>query len=565
MRDFSHTGEAPQRAVVYCRVSGKKQKKDGSGLSSQEHRCRQYAEAKGYEVVEVFPDDRSAEGDFVKRPGMVDLLNFLDQHPNEKFVVIFDDLKRYSRDTEFHLKLRRVMLERGAIRECLNFNFEDSPEGKFNETITAAAGTYERESMGRQNWQKSIARLEQGYCVQSVPPVGYKYIKAPSGGKVLVRDEPAASVVQEALEGFATGRLSSQVEVKRFLESHPDFPRTGYNGEIPQWTAVRMMRQPLYAGLVDGRAWGVSIREGKHEGLISITAFERIQQKLDGGAYAPARKDIATDFPLRGAVCCSECQSPLTAGWSKGKYKKYPYYFCHNKRCDLRGKTISRKKIEGEFEALLGDLQPSRQLVEIAGAMFKDYWDAQLGRSASIRKAIQRELREAERSLEKLLDAVVEATNPRVIAAYEKRIEKVERKKLVLQEKERESASPPQSFEDLFELSIRFLSSPCKLWQTGRFDMQRLVLTLAFPGHLTYCRETGFRTPQPSVPFSFFQTFSLENKMVLPERFELSASPLPRECSTPELRQRWLRYCGKRRAKAAGTCHRAGGGRKRLL
>ncbi len=30
--------------------------------------------------------------------------------------------------------------------------------------------------------------------------------------------------------------------------------------------------------------------------------------------------------------------------------------------------------------------------------------------------------------------------------------------------------------------------------------------------------------------------------MVLPERFELSTSPLPRECSTPELRQlsRWL-------------------------
>src|SRR5687767_9844275 len=31
---------------------------------------------------------------------------------------------------------------------------------------------------------------------------------------------------------------------------------------------------------------------------------------------------------------------------------------------------------------------------------------------------------------------------------------------------------------------------------------------------------------------------SLRDFMVLPERFELSASPLPRECSTPELRQR---------------------------
>ncbi len=30
-------------------------------------------------------------------------------------------------------------------------------------------------------------------------------------------------------------------------------------------------------------------------------------------------------------------------------------------------------------------------------------------------------------------------------------------------------------------------------------------------------------------------------EMVLPERFELSTSPLPRECSTPELRQRWTR------------------------
>ena len=31
---------------------------------------------------------------------------------------------------------------------------------------------------------------------------------------------------------------------------------------------------------------------------------------------------------------------------------------------------------------------------------------------------------------------------------------------------------------------------------------------------------------------------SVEATVVLPERFELSTSPLPRECSTPELRQR---------------------------
>ncbi|MEL7030208.1 MAG: recombinase family protein [Pseudomonadota bacterium] len=139
-----HGGEAHiQKAVIYCRVSGKKQLKEGSGLNSQEHRCRQYAEAKGYHVASIFPDDVSGGGDFMKRPGMVALLKYLDAHSNESFVVIFDDLKRYARDVEFHLKLRRLMNERGATRECLNFNFEDTPEGKFSETISAAAGEYE--------------------------------------------------------------------------------------------------------------------------------------------------------------------------------------------------------------------------------------------------------------------------------------------------------------------------------------------------------------------------------------------------------------------------------------
>ena len=541
MRGYSNESAGRQRAVLYCRVSGKKQTKDGSGLSSQEHRCRQYAEAKDYEVVEVFPDDKSGEGRFVKRPGMVRLLRFLDDHPTERFVVIFDDLKRYSRDTEFHLELRRVMLERGAIRECLNFNFEDSPEGKFNETIAAAAGTYERESMGRQNWQKSVARIEQGYCVQALPPVGYRYQKAKGGGKTLVRDEPAASIVQEALEGYASGRFESQVEVKRFLEAQPDFPKNGKNGKLTQQTVVQMLRRHLYAGLVDGRAWGVSIREGKHEGLISVSAFDRIQERLDGRVYAAARQDISVDFPLRGAVCCASCDTPLTAGWSKGKYKKYPYYFCRSKGCDLYGKTIARKKIEGDFEDLLSALQPTRGLVDVASAMFRDCWNAQLERAASVGKSIKREITNAEQQVEKLLDAVVEASNPRVISAYEKRIEQLERKCLSLREKEREAASPPGNFEDLFELSIRFLSNPCKVWETGRFELQRLVLKLTFSGHLAYCRETGFRTPQAAVPFGFFENFDLKNKMVPRERIELSTSPLPRVRSTTELPRRLLR------------------------
>ena len=331
MSKFEET-DTPRKALLYCRASGRKQIKDGSGLSSQEHRCRQYATAKGYEVEEVFPDVASGGGDFMKRPGMVALLRYLDDHPIENYVVIFDDLKRYSRDVEFHLKLRRLMKERNATRECLNFNFEDSPEGKFSETISAAAGEYERETMGRQNLQKSIARVEQGYCVQSTPPIGYQYEKAATGGMILVRDEPAASIVQEALEGYACGRYSTAAEVARFFTEHPQFPKKGKSGEITRHSATRILTQKLYAGIVGVAAWGVTDRKGMHEGLISVAAYNRIQERLARRSHAPARKDLNIDFPLRGAVACCDCESPLTAGWSTNKVgKKYPYYYCYNR------------------------------------------------------------------------------------------------------------------------------------------------------------------------------------------------------------------------------------------
>ena len=107
------------------------------------------------------------------RPGMVALLAFLDAQVDESFVVIFDDLKRFARDTQFHIMLRNELRMRGASVECLNFKFEDTPEGEFIETILAAQGQLERKQNGRQVSQKMKARLESGYWVFFAPP-GYR-------------------------------------------------------------------------------------------------------------------------------------------------------------------------------------------------------------------------------------------------------------------------------------------------------------------------------------------------------------------------------------------------------
>jgi predicted aminopeptidase len=54
------------------------------------------------------------------------------------------------------------------------------------------------------------------------PPIGYRYQRVSGHGKLLVRDEPLAAIVKEALEAYASGRLETPAEVQRFLADQPE-------------------------------------------------------------------------------------------------------------------------------------------------------------------------------------------------------------------------------------------------------------------------------------------------------------------------------------------------------
>ena len=449
------------RALIYCRVSSTKQRLEGSGLESQEQRCRAYADEKGYAVEAVFPDDVSGGGDFMHRPGMVALLSYLDAQRGKPYVIIFDDLKRFSRDTEFHLKLRREFATRGATIECLNFRIEDTPEGKFIETVIAAQGELEREQNRRQVVQKMKARVENGFWVFRAP-VGYRYVSAASGGgKVLVPDEVLAPVVRQALEGFAMGHFSSQAEVQRFLERNPYFPKDKKDGTLRPMTVNRLLKKVVYAGYVEAPKWGVSVRKGHHEGLIDFETHKQIQDVLEGKKRRPAaRADFNEDFPLRGFVACDCCGNAMTAAWSKGKYRHYAYYRCQTRNCEAKGKSVPRAKMEEGFADILKGMQPAKGLFELAKAMLQDAWNMRLNLALKGKEALREQLKGINRQLENMLDRIVEANSASVVSAYESRIETLEREKLVLHEKIAKSVPPKGRLEDCIELSLKFLSSP---------------------------------------------------------------------------------------------------------
>ncbi|WP_299671959.1 recombinase family protein [uncultured Roseobacter sp.] len=508
----------PTKAVIYTRVSGAKQVREGDGLASQENRCREYATYKDYDVVEVFSDDMS--GKFERRPAMDRMLAFLRLHPRNSIVVIIDDISRFARNVQAHIKLRETLAEAGGILESPSIEFGEDSDSRLVEHMLASVAQHQREKNAEQTSNRMKGRMMNGYAVFAAP-IGYKYKKTGAHGKLLTRDEPLASIIQEGLEGYASGRIASQAELKRFFESQALFPKDLPNGQIRQQKVSDIISRVVYAGYVEHLPWGITRRKGHHEPIISLSTYEAIQQRKAARPLAPARKDINRDFPLRGFVTCACCDKPMTAAWAKSRTgKRHPYYFCQTRGCDYRRKSIRRADIEGRFEDILKTLQPSQNLFEIVKAMLKQAWEMRLDQQGQQKAVIAKQIKAIDKDVSKTLDKIMGSSNKTVIAAFEKRIEELERQKTVLMEKATQSGKPKKSFAEIIEPPLSFLANPWNLYQNGSFAMKRLVVKLAFSGPLAYDHKSGYRTAQPSGIFSFLSDFHLKSEMVPPHGLE---------------------------------------------
>ncbi len=521
MLDFGQNQHGLKDAVIYARVSSQAQLKAGMGNESQATYCQQYAGYKGYTVHHVFKDS-GISGSRADREGVLAMLAYLKKNRHKRHVVIVDDISRLARDIRVHLDLRDAIDSCGAVLESPAMTFGVDADGRYFENMQALSAMHHREKNAEQTKKRQQARMVDGYW-PFPPPIGYRHERKPGHGKVMVANEPLASIIREALEGYACGHFQTQAEVARYLEGQPDFPKNRY-GSVPIEAANRILNRVHYAGYVEKKEWNIPLREGKHAGLISFATYQKIQERLHGKPKLATRVDVDEDFPLRGFVLCGGCGQPVTACWSKGKMgKPYPYYMCFHKGCERKGKSIRRAEMEDRFEALLAEMQPSRVMFDLVHEMFRQAWAAMSENAAMQRQSLQKALRETETKMENLLDRVVDTTSAAMVSAYERRIEALERDKLVLREQLDAGAQNRRPFGEMFKLTLLFLANPHKIWKEGRLEHKRAVLKLTFADRLTYDPKTGFQTPEFSSIFRLLGDKNALNFQMAEEvRFELT-------------------------------------------
>ena len=489
--------------IIYARVSSKRQAEEGTGLQSQETRCKLFLESKQIPYEKSFLDSYSGGGDFMDRPKMRELIEYIDTHPHKKFVIVFDDISRFARDVKFHIQLKALLLSKGAIIECLNFKFEDTPESELAEYIFATFAQYHRTNNKRQVIQKQQARLFSGYRPFHAV-LGYTKTKNAIHGKLDTPNKDS-QYVKEALEGFATKRFIHKIDVAIFLQQNGVIKKV-QKPEKAIKTVDKLLREVFYAGYIEFLPWNVSRRLGHHEALISIETYNQNQRRLNAKESTYIRLDIREDFELRGLVNCATCGQKYTGSPSTSKTgKKHNYYKCNNKNCSFYGKSVPSKDIHDKFAKLLQNVKANKGTINLAMRVLEDVWHTEMNQITQNKTNLVGQKEDIERNLSKFSLEAVNTDNMVLKKQYEKQVEKLsndlEPIEALLTSKIDYQIPCRTSQEEV----KKALENPYTVWKNYNVRQKQRFYNFIFDGNLNYDKILGYRTPEYTLPITLFR------------------------------------------------------------
>lgn len=161
------------------------------------------------------------------------------------------------------------------------------------EGVLAAFAQFDNDCRSDRTRAGMKAALELGRWV-FLAPIGY--LNAPRAmGKSLMPDPERAPPLRRAFEEYATGRFTKQ----RLLKQSRAWGLTNRRGcPLTSQAMGVLLRNQLYAGIVDVTEYGVRGKRGDFEPLISEDLFFRVQAVLSGRVPSTTPQQRADpDFP----------------------------------------------------------------------------------------------------------------------------------------------------------------------------------------------------------------------------------------------------------------------------
>ncbi len=508
--------ENKQKVIIYCRVSSRKQVTEGNGLDSQEQRCRQWCRNNGFEVIRVYVE-KGITGGTDRRPAYSEMLQFLMQNRNG-YIVLAYDINRFARNSTLYGLFRRDLKKIGHSVQTLTLHIEDTPESELVETVAAGVAQYDRQKNQARTIANITEHLKQG-CWVFYTLVGYK-TKRINGRIHQVRIEPTATFLQEALEGFASGRFPTQKAVKEFLERAIIIGAKGRPIPITLNFVKKLLTNEKLTGwfAYKNKNWNIPYQHWNIEPIISVETFKAIQDRLHGRKtnIRPRKYNMDDeDFPLRRWVLCPACGKPMTASRPRAKSgKRHMYYHCYRKGCPLCAKNIPQAVMHADLENLLTHITPDPALLNLTRALVKDSYNEMYADARAHQQATRAKITVMQAEKEKAFTLLMNsANNPEVANMCTERINTLTEQINRMQAEISEAVAEEMPLEFAMDTVCKFVAHPLEVWRMGNYNQKQGVLNLCFSEKIAYDKAEKFRTPKLTPIFAVFNENSGETNL----------------------------------------------------
>jgi len=313
---------------LYCRKSSESEDRQVLSIDSQQSELqRVFGAQENIRIVEVLVESYSAKAP--GRPIFDRMLSRIERGEADGIITWHPDrLARNSIDGGRIIHL----LDRNILKDLKfsTFTFENNSQGKFMLSIMLGYSKYYVDSLSENVKRGNRAKIERGWR-PNLAPLGYVNEKST---KTIIRDPVHFPLIRRIFELMLTGTYSPR-HIAILARDQWGFqtPQRRRIGGKPMGmsTVYKILSNPFYTGVI---VWGGQTYPGRHEAVVSIDEFERVQEIL---GKSNRRRPQRHDFPFTGLIRCGACGLMITAEHKVNRFgSRYIYYRCTNRRLGPR-------------------------------------------------------------------------------------------------------------------------------------------------------------------------------------------------------------------------------------
>lgn len=324
------------RCAIYTRKSTEEGlDKEFNSLEAQREACEAYIKSQmheGWTLIRTAYDDGGYTGGNMDRPALQALM--ADIKAGKVDVIVVYKVDRLSRSLNDFAQMVNVFDTQQVSFVSITQQFNTTTSmGRLTLNILLSFAQFEREVIGERVRDKVAASKQKGMWMGGHPPLGYDV----EHRKLIVNPQEAL-LVNEMFERYL--EMQSAYKLSAFLNGRGDrnkrwVSRHGIEsgGQPFLYQAIyKILNNPLYIGRIRHKD---KTYEGKHQGIISVELWDRVQNALKEGSEQRVKRHAK-----HGALLMGKCFSPAgyayTPTYSTSGSVRHRYYLEKNAQHRIR-------------------------------------------------------------------------------------------------------------------------------------------------------------------------------------------------------------------------------------